>query len=115
MTKELEALNTMVDMFNKYAIKPNELGEFFKFTNANKIVETALKRLEEYDNLIKEYDIKPTEIREAFVFYKMKKEDKIIADFIREHYKLGNDINKNYLELKKPITMEEAIKFEENL
>jgi hypothetical protein len=42
-------------------------------------------------------------------------EDKVIADFIREHYKLSNDINKNYLELKKPITMEEDIKFKENL
>jgi hypothetical protein len=43
------------------------------------------------------------------------KKDKIIADFIREHYKLSNDINKNYLELKKPITEEEHIKFKENL
>jgi len=42
-------------------------------------------------------------------------EDKIIADFIREHYKLSNDINKNYLELKKPITEEENNKFKENL
>ena len=42
-------------------------------------------------------------------------QDKIIADFIREHYKLSNDINKNYLELKKPITEEEHIKFKENL
>lgn len=42
-------------------------------------------------------------------------EDKVIADFIREHYKLSNDINKDYLELKKPITMEEHNKFKENL
>ena len=43
------------------------------------------------------------------------KKDKIIADFIREHYKLSDDINKNYLELKKPITEEEHNKFKENL
>ena len=41
--------------------------------------------------------------------------DKIIADFIRNHYVISNDVNNNYLVLKKPISEEESNKFKEML
>lgn len=59
-------------------------------------------------------EIMKEEMKKKTVLQKAQ-EDKVIADFIREHYKLSNDINKNYLELKKPITMEEDNKFKEVL
>ena len=46
MSKGLDAFNTIVDMFNEYANKPNDIGEFFKFTTACQKVEKALKALD---------------------------------------------------------------------
>lgn len=43
MGKILDSFNTIVDMFNQYANKPNDIGEFFKFTIACQKVEKALK------------------------------------------------------------------------
>lgn len=55
MNKSLDAFNTIVDMFNEYANKPNDIGEFFKFTTACQKVEKALKALE----IIKSHIISP--------------------------------------------------------
>jgi len=39
--------------------------------------------------------------------------DKIIADFVRKHYKVSNNINGNFLELVKPYTNDECNKVNE--
>lgn len=52
MSKELEAFNIVVEMFNQYADKPNHIGEFLKFTNACQDVEKALKDKEEIDTIL---------------------------------------------------------------
>lgn len=46
MEKTLDSFNTIVEMFNQYANKPNDIGEFFRFTTACQKVEKALKALE---------------------------------------------------------------------
>ena len=69
---------------------------------------------EEYTgrSLKEEYTEEYDTIKQALI---QAERDKVIADFIRKHYKLSNNINKNYLELKKPITHEEAREFKEVL
>ena len=136
MSKELEALDVIVfhrfdDLFDdeEYDKNVNIVEEGLERLEAidNSNPSEALESIEEFieDNKKSIEVSKANNFKTILTHLEIKKrklitikqalikaqEDKIIADFIREHYKLSNDINKNYLELKKPITVEEHNKF----
>lgn len=124
MSKELEFIETIT---TTKELKPyleqvkKELKRLESIDNSNpsealEITNSYLKVFEEQKVDVL-YDIES--FKQDFITIKQAlikaQEDKIIADFIREHYKLSDDINENYLVLKKPIIEEEHIKFKENL
>lgn len=52
-SEAVKQLDLIVEMFNKYANKPNDIGEFFKFTKAHEKVKQALLKAEQDNTTLK--------------------------------------------------------------
>lgn len=48
-----DELEFIIETFNKYANKPNDIGLFFKFCEAHEKVKKDLERLEKQDKVLK--------------------------------------------------------------
>ena len=102
MSKSLEALEFIIDTFNKYAQKPNDIGLFFKFCEAHDKVLKDLERLEtlekENQKLKKDYNLLDTT---------MESDDRIICELLKENEQLKNDIKLNETQID-DLTLEVA-------
>lgn len=95
MQQALESLDKIIDYHNETAPDIYCLGEV--------VVDNEFARY---------FEKELSTIKQAL---EKAEEDKIIADFIRKHYKVSNNINGNFLELVKPYTDDECHKVSEVL